>query len=283
METLVPARDTTLARNPISSANTLSARKSHTKKEPYTDEELYTDEKKCYHMVRTGKPEAHGLLQNATEFELAGGPDGETVWHAVVLYYGDDNEALELLSCVPKDLFVKCDTVNGDGETPLMLASRLEKTNMAIWLSEHSDLNLVNPKTGQTALEIIAKCQILQSVEVFRTMMNCMLLDHQGQGRARRIPFAIWKGWQQHEKCLRSKMRRQDKDYAGDGQGDWDYSEYLAGLSEAARIRDQTFEIYEQAMGEKVYTNLGHLLGCPRPESAASHNIFPTSSLGTPV
>ncbi|KAJ6171530.1 hypothetical protein N7470_000597 [Penicillium chermesinum] len=156
----------------------------------YTDEGYYTDEGsytlddsytrddsyalgEVYSNFRQGMtPEsASDLLSNGAHIDSAGGPDGETVWHAVVKY---QEEPIPMLEWLDKHSSVLCDETKSNGDSPLMLAIHLGKFETLKWLSWHSDLRLVNPVRQLTAPEIAARSEGPESREMLEIMAESM-------------------------------------------------------------------------------------------------------------
>lgn len=150
---------------------------------------------------------ASAYLERGVQIDKAKGPDGETVWHAVVKYHRRPNEMLDWLF---QNSRVPCHLTCSHGNTPLMLAIQLGRVDLAKRLIKHGDLNVVNPWTKFTAPELVARSQSPESVDIFRTIMaNLSLNEDNARKTAKKLPRAIYDGLYRHEEKLRlSRIRK---------------------------------------------------------------------------
>lgn len=154
---------------------------------------------------------ARDLLIQGVHIDNAKGPEGETVWHAVVKY---NKQAVGMLEWLQQNSSVPCDLTSSDGNTPLMLALQLRRVDAAKRLSKFSDLTVVNPSTNFTAPELAARSQSHESVEIFSCIMENIPLDEDwGRKLAKRIPHAIRDGLFANVKKLQLSKLRKDRNY----------------------------------------------------------------------
>ena len=112
---------------------------------------------------------ANSLSDRGIHIDKAKGPDGQSVWHAVVEYHERPEKMLHWLR---DDSGLSCDTTSSNGNTPLMLAIQLGRLEAAMWLSKWSNLGIPHPSNKLTAPELAAKCQTNESVDIFRVIMD---------------------------------------------------------------------------------------------------------------
>ncbi|KAJ5471966.1 hypothetical protein N7539_008535 [Penicillium diatomitis] len=104
---------------------------------------------------------------------------------------------------------------SSSGNTPLMLAIRLDKVTAAAWLSKHSNLEVPNPSNGLTAPELAAKSHTWESVLIFKEIMgNIAMNEKGGRDLTKRVLRAILDGLRTEEKApdteakARQRMQR---------------------------------------------------------------------------
>ncbi|KAJ5144489.1 hypothetical protein N7526_001997 [Penicillium atrosanguineum] len=147
-------------------------------------------EANLYSIARFATPEFASSLQRRGVFlDRAKGPEGQSVWHAVVEYQQRPEKMLQWLL---DHSALSCDTASCNGNTPLMLAIQLGRLEAAIWLSEWSDLGVPNCFNLLTAPELAAKCQTDESVAILRAIMkNITLKEQHGRDLTRKVIHAV--------------------------------------------------------------------------------------------
>jgi ankyrin repeat protein len=117
---------------------------------------------------------ADKLLARGVHIDRAMGPEGQTVWHAVVETHEQPERMFGWLLLYSAK---SCNIRSSNGNTPLMLAAQLGRVDAVVWLSRHSDLRVTNDLNGLTAPELIAKCQRNESIAMFKIILGSMTLD----------------------------------------------------------------------------------------------------------
>lgn len=130
-----------------------------------------------YSITQFATPEiASSLRGRGVYIDRAKGPEGQSVWHAVVEYHEQPEKMLQWLL---DHSLLSCDTTSCNGNTPLMLAIQLGRLEAAMWLSRWSDLGVPNCLNLLTAPELAAKCQTDESADILRVIMDSITLKEQ--------------------------------------------------------------------------------------------------------